>query len=420
MKYILLLLTIISITDCETTENQPNNFKVEYAGALKNMMHQGDIDAKMDLASFERKEHLYAIGAIERLKGEIQIFDGKPFNTIVSDSNLTVDSTFTKKATLLVYTYVNKWKSIDIPDEILTYDQLESYIGQTAEENQINTEEPFPFLIEGTPKSFDWHVINWKDGDMEHSHEKHITSGLHGTIKNRPLEILGFYSDSHHAIFTHHTTNMHLHVKTLDNKIAGHVDNLTLGEGMVLKLPDNSNVNQQTHKTTELDEQEKELYLDKGKQIAAATFAALSQLLQKAVKEGGIPNAIQYCNLAAYPITDSLSQVHQATIRRTSMKPRNSNNIPTKEEQVVLNEFTQKAAKGTPLSPIVKELDGQKIGFYAPITVNDFCLNCHGKVGQSITNENYQLIKKYYPNDKAIGYASGDLRGMWSIQLAEN
>jgi len=240
MKYILLLLTIISITACETTENQPNNFKVAYAGALKNMMHKGDISAKMDLASFERKEHLYAIGAIERLKGEIQIFDGKPFNTIVSDSNLTVDSTFTKKATLLVYTYVNKWKSMDIPDEISTYEQLESYIGQAAEENQINTDEPFPFLIEGTPKSFDWHVINWKDGDMEHSHEKHITSGLHGTIKNRPVKILGFYSDSHHAIFTHHTTNMHLHVKTLDNKIAGHVDNLTLGEGMVLKLPDNS------------------------------------------------------------------------------------------------------------------------------------------------------------------------------------
>ena len=50
--------------------------------------------------------------------------------------------------------------------------------------------------------------------------------------------MLGFYSNSHHAIFTHHTTNMHIHVKTVDNKIAGHVDGLTLEKGMTLKLPD--------------------------------------------------------------------------------------------------------------------------------------------------------------------------------------
>jgi len=92
-------------------------------------------------------------------------------------------------------------------------------------------------MLEGTASSFDWHVINWKDGDTEHSHEKHISSGLHGTIENREVDLLGFYSDSHHAIFTHHTTNMHIHVKTRDNKIAGHVDGLILGKGMILKLP---------------------------------------------------------------------------------------------------------------------------------------------------------------------------------------
>jgi len=93
-------------------------------------------------------------------------------------------------------------------------------------------------LIEGTIKSCDWHVINWKDGDMVHTHEKHITSGLYDTIENREVEMLGFYSNSHHAIFTHHTTNMHIHVKTADNKLAGHVDGFNLGKGMTLKLPE--------------------------------------------------------------------------------------------------------------------------------------------------------------------------------------
>jgi acetolactate decarboxylase len=212
-------------------------YEVKYFGALKNMMHKGDISAKADLSELKQTEHLYALGALENLKGEIQIFDSKSFNTSVIDSSLSFDNSFDKKATLLVYASVDKWKSISIPDNIVNYEQLEDYIKKSAEENNINSNKPFPFLIEGTAKSFDWHVINWKDGDTQHSHQKHINSGLHGTLENREVDLLGFYSDSHHAIFTHHTTNMHIHVKTIDNKIAGHVDGLILGAGMILKLP---------------------------------------------------------------------------------------------------------------------------------------------------------------------------------------
>jgi acetolactate decarboxylase len=240
MKYIITLLTVILITSCGTDNLETTKFKVEYKGAIKKMMHKGEISANADLKDFKNTEHFYALGAIENLKGEIQIFDSKPFNTFVVDSALTFDYSFNKKAALLVYTSVSKWKSVSIPDSVVSYAQFETFIAQAAMNNQISIEEPFPFLLEGTPKSFDWHVINWKEGDTEHSHEKHKKSGLHGTGDNRQVEMLGFYSDSHHAIFTHHTTNMHIHVKTIDNKIAGHVDGLTLGEKMVLKLPGSS------------------------------------------------------------------------------------------------------------------------------------------------------------------------------------
>ncbi len=238
MKYIIIVLIVISITTCGPENKETKLFKVEYNGALKNMMQKGDISAKADLTVFKNKKYFYALGARENLKGEIQIFNSRPFNTLLVDSALIFDHSFNKKATLLVYASVSKWKSINIPDNIVTYKQLESYIEQSANESKINIDEPFPFLIEGTLKSFDWHVINWKEGDKEHSHEKHKISGPHGTIKNRQVEMLGFYSNFHHAIFTHHTTNMHIHVKTVDHKIAGHVDGLTLGKGMILKLPD--------------------------------------------------------------------------------------------------------------------------------------------------------------------------------------
>ena len=238
MKNLLLLLLILSFLSCNQNKKQVPSYQVGFKGALKNIMFKGDVTAKVDLSNFENTAHFYALGALENLKGEVQIFDGTPFTTLVRDSALVFDNSFSKKATLLVYAAVDKWKSISIPDEIVTYEELEAYISMTAIENKIEVDKPFPFLIEGTPQSFDWHVINWKDGDTEHSHEKHVNSGLHGSIKDQPVKILGFYSDSHHAIFTHHTTNMHLHVKTTDGKIAGHLDGVMLAKGMILKLPD--------------------------------------------------------------------------------------------------------------------------------------------------------------------------------------
>ncbi|HHM20938.1 MAG TPA: DUF3365 domain-containing protein [Bacteroidetes bacterium] len=159
------------------------------------------------------------------------------------------------------------------------------------------------------------------------------------------------------------------------------------------------------------------VYLEKGKKIAQATFAVLGGQLQAALKEGGVSKAVQYCNLAAYPLVDSLSRVHQADIRRTSLKVRNPKNAPTPEEKAILQQYEKTAKEGGPLKPVVKEENDHTIAFYAPIKVNAFCIQCHGVPGQTLKEEDYSVIKKLYPDDKAIGYSDGNLRGMWSIRF---
>lgn len=238
MKQTILILTIIGIFSCKSTPDTNQNFKVEYKGALKNIMRKANISAKANLTDFQNTKHLFALGAAENLKGEILILDSQLFLSYVQDQKMEISHSFDHKATLLVYTSVEKWTSSTIPNNVATYEDLEKYIEQIAKEKGINTNEPFPFRIEGMAKSFDWHIIDWKEGDTEHSHEKHIKSGLHGTLTDQEVEILGFYSNSHHAVFTHHTTNMHLHVKTTDNTVSGHLDDLVLGPGMSLRLPD--------------------------------------------------------------------------------------------------------------------------------------------------------------------------------------
>ena len=231
------LILFILITSCNPKSTP--SFKVDYKGALKNMMHKGDLSAKISLSEINEINYLYALGAVENLKGEILILDGIPSVSYVEGNDslkkMMIDNSFEKNACLLVIASVEEWESIYIPNTIITYEDFEVFVEETALKKGINTDKPFPFMIEGIAKSFDWHIIDWPEDDTEHSHEKHIHSGLYGTLENQEVEMLGFYSNKHHAIFTHHTTNMHIHVKS--EKVIGHIDDMTLGIDMMLKIP---------------------------------------------------------------------------------------------------------------------------------------------------------------------------------------
>ena len=54
-----------------------------------------------------------------------------------------------------------------------------------------------------------------------------------------------------------------------------------------------------------LNEQEEVAFVEKGRLIASTTFAALSTKLQEALQQGGVKQAITYCQIAAIPLTDS-------------------------------------------------------------------------------------------------------------------
>jgi hypothetical protein len=163
----------------------------------------------------------------------------------------------------------------------------------------------------------------------------------------------------------------------------------------------------------EISEQEKSSAIISGKTIAQNTFKTLGGNLKKAMAQGGVENAINYCNANASGLIDSLGTHHNAIIRRTSNKLRNPNNAPTKAEELVLNKYLNGEQSG----PVIDILaSGNKI-FYAPIKMKPLCITCHGTVGKTTSENDYATILKHYPNDKATGYNEGDFRGMWSIEL---
>tara|TARA_B110000503_G_scaffold65981_1_gene103578 strand:- start:749 stop:1474 length:726 start_codon:yes stop_codon:yes gene_type:complete len=239
MKRSIYIITstilVLLFSSCQNKGKKTTVIEVKHSGALRTIM-SGNIQPVTSLDSLSNKKHFYALGAVGNLKGEIQIFDGKPSNSFVIDSSLLIKDSYNLKAALLVYAEVEEWDITKISN-ITTKDDLEKTIFEIAKSIGINTEKPFPFLLEGTVESLGWHVINWKEGDTVHNHKKHKEAGLNGTLRNTGVEILGFYSTKHKAVFTHHTTNMHMHFKTDDNSVAGHIDDLKLENQFTLKLP---------------------------------------------------------------------------------------------------------------------------------------------------------------------------------------
>ncbi len=232
-KIVFVFVTIL-IASCESKVKEDHKIEVKHAGALKTIM-SGDIQSAISLDSLSNKKNLYALGAMEKLKGEIQIFNSKPSNSRVIDSSLQVNNSYNLNASLLVYAEVEAWNEFRI-ENIGSKENLEMIIFETARAQGINIEKPFPFLLKGVPEYLDWHVIDWVDGDTLHTHKKHKESGLNDRITKEDIEIVGFYSTKHKAVFTHHSTNIHMHFKTTDNSVAAHIDDLELNT-VVLSLP---------------------------------------------------------------------------------------------------------------------------------------------------------------------------------------
>ncbi len=197
----------------------------KYYGKLMSVM-RGDLSAKFNLEKLQNEKHVYGLGAVENLKGEITIVDGKPFIASVSDDEINIDKSLNSKAALFVYSVVEKWIAQNSHNKFGSILEIENSISRVLEANGVD-DEPLPFLIKGKVKSLSWHIIDWAEGDTIHTHKKHKMSGLHGTIENTDVTIIGFYSKNHHGIITHKNSDIHMHFVAEDQKLSGHVDNIS-------------------------------------------------------------------------------------------------------------------------------------------------------------------------------------------------
>lgn len=157
-------------------------------------------------------------------------------------------------------------------------------------------------------------------------------------------------------------------------------------------------------------------YEDLGRDIANKTKAELGKNLMAAVKSKGVVHAIDFCNTRAIPLTDSMSYLLSADVKRVSDKPRNPANAANKDELDYIAAWKMAKGKGESLAPKVFEKGGKMVGYY-PIETNQMCLKCHGTPNKTIEPAALKAIQSKYPKDQATGYGENEIRGIFVVAM---
>jgi len=141
-----------------------------------------------------------------------------------------------------------------------------------------------------------------------------------------------------------------------------------------------------------------------------ALFERLMARLMAVVQAEGPASAIAVCQSDASTIAETVGREKFVRIGRTSDKLRNSKNqSPDWAVSLLANRPTEATFLAGP--------DG-RFGAILPIRLKAQCLTCHGPQ-ESIPIPVREALASRYPQDRAVGYAEGDHRGWFWVEVAK-
>ncbi len=244
----LLAILLIGVAAYAAIVGAKKEGLVEYIGAQKDIFKSGKATSVVNLEDLADRKGLYAMGPIDGLDGEITIFDSKPYITQVRGNGYTLDKTFKHGAFFLVWTEQVNWVDVPLPATVKGYVDLQNFVKEQAHRANIDVTKPFPFLLTGTPAEIKWHINVDRTDGKPITKELFVKSKQPFVAKNEPVDILGFYSEHHAGVFLTQfapaikegsgmENAIHIHLVSKTTKASGHIDDITFGEGMVLRLP---------------------------------------------------------------------------------------------------------------------------------------------------------------------------------------
>ncbi|HMS27097.1 MAG TPA: DUF3365 domain-containing protein [Burkholderiaceae bacterium] len=167
-----------------------------------------------------------------------------------------------------------------------------------------------------------------------------------------------------------------------------------------------------------------EALLSEARTVASMVPPKLLQVLTEEIAKGGPASAVEVCNVKAPQMAKAASEQTGWTIKRVSLQNRNPKAVPDAWERAVLEDFDKRAAAGESPATLEKgelinsDANGKEYRYMRALPVGSICLTCHG-TADKLNADVKTKLQLLYPNDKAVGYTVGQLRGAMTIRKAQ-
>ncbi len=214
--------------------------KVDHLGAISELFAGGTPAHSVPLAPLLGLKHLYALGPLEGLRGEILVWDGTPFTSRVVEGEPRVAVDPAAKAQFLVWSTATEWRDVPVYEDARTLSWFETWLPTAARDAGLDETRPFAFLVVGAVDHATIHVDDFPADGTPLTPETVGASQKVIELADAAVQILGFYAPNEagaKGVYTSNDSNLHLHLRTQLGTAMGHVDDFALAPGAVLRLP---------------------------------------------------------------------------------------------------------------------------------------------------------------------------------------
>jgi len=173
----------------------------------------------------------FGLGPLEYLQGEITVMNGRSFISYVeNDGTVVVEERNHVSAPFFVHQRVAEWEELAIDEDVIDLPTLDAFLSRQFAEH----EAPFFFRLRGTITEGTAHVMDVPPGSTINGPADAHASQKHFTVNAAEVELIGVFSTKHKTVFTHHDSNIHVHMITADHGLMGHLDRLVVDPARML------------------------------------------------------------------------------------------------------------------------------------------------------------------------------------------
>lgn len=237
----LIMIGLLALLGCPTPPpTPPAATSVRSWGTLREALRDGETQARVQLQDIA-SPHLVAVGAVAGLDGEITILDGKSYiSQVRMDTIRTTTNNAKVAATILFGAEVPRWNQQTLAAPIKA-DELDAFILAKAKAAGLDTEKPFPFVLEGELLDLQIHVLAGECPIRARLLDKKMESPpMEQHFARTKGHLIGIHASHGGGVITHHGATTHIHAlveQDGEQVMTGHCEQAGIAAGATLRLP---------------------------------------------------------------------------------------------------------------------------------------------------------------------------------------